>query len=623
MSDKAARNRELHKQNFPRGIRGAYKAYRLMYDTNKAAVLLHFPGALIRAVMPYMGLFVTGYILNGFARGAEFMHLLQFALGYIGVRFLLERVEGYTEKRLRAASDTTVARMYLDKAKKYMHIDYELLDGPAITEINHRIARDNNWGAGFYNMPAYIRLTSEAFFGLLAGLGMMIPFFIHSGVGGVSLLLAALIGVGLLAAWINIRLVMPKFEALISAPPDPNQPPRYFPFFTYRFNISYLLKTARIYNAAPLINQRMDDYIPEENEFARKFTGYRATAVFVDGISGGVLLIGAYLFVVARAVAGVIPIGSVVMFAGAIHRLATQFFDFTRNSALLMDQTNKVQSMMAFMEMDNAQPQGTLPIEKRRDGEYDIEFRNVSFKYPGNENYALRDFNLKLHIGQKLAIVGMNGSGKTTMIKLLTRLYDPTEGQITLNGIDIRKYDLREYMQIFSVVFQDFKVFSFTLGDNIACDGAEEFDEEKAEQALSDVGLEARVAAMPKRLETYMYNNYDDGVEISGGEGQKIALARALYKKAPFIILDEPTAALDPIAEYEIYAMFNQTVADKTAVFISHRLSSCRFCDDIAVFHEGRLVQRGNHDVLVGDEKGKYHELWHAQAQYYAEEKNA
>ncbi len=271
--------------------------------------------------------------------------------------------------------------------------------------------------------------------------------------------------------------------------------------------------------------------------------------------------------------------------------------------------------MLEFMEMQNVLYKGTLPVEKRSDNDYKIEFRNVSFKYPGNEQYSLRNFSIQLTIGHKLAIVGMNGSGKTTMIKLLCRLYDPCEGMITLNGIDIKKYDYSEYMSIFSLVFQDFKLFSFKLSENIAC--AINIDRERATKILDVLGLSERTKKMQSELDTYLYNDFDKGVEISGGEAQKIAFARALYKNAPFIILDEPTAALDPIAEFEIYSKFNEIVGDKTAIYISHRLSSCRFCDDIAVFHEGKLIQRGGHDILIADEKGKYYELWNAQAQYY------
>lgn len=229
---------------------------------------------------------------------------------------------------------------------------------------------------------------------------------------------------------------------------------------------------------------------------------------------------------------------------------------------------------------------------------------------------------MKLNIGERLAIVGMNGSGKTTFIKLLSRLYDPNEGEILLNGINIKKYDYDEYLNLFSIVFQDFKLFSFSLGQNVTA--SVDYDEELVKEVLEKAGLKDRLDNMSKGIHTPLYKDFDeDGVEISGGEAQKIALARALYRNAPIIILDEPTAALDPIAEFEIYSKFNEIVGTKTAFYISHRLSSCRFCDEIAVFHQGEIIQKGSHDLLLEDIDGKYYELWHSQAQYYKEEKTA
>ena len=247
---------------------------------------------------------------------------------------------------------------------------------------------------------------------------------------------------------------------------------------------------------------------------------------------------------------------------------------------------------------------------------YDIEFRNVSFKYAGSENYALKNINLTFNVGERLAVVGMNGSGKTTFIKLMCRLYDPTEGEIYMNDFNVRKYDYRQYLDLFSVVFQDYSLLALPLGNNVS--SAATWDAEKAQRCLREIGFGERYDDMPKGLETPLYKNFDnEGVNVSGGEAQKIALARALYKDAPFIILDEPTAALDPIAEAEIYAKFDEIVGDKTAIYISHRLSSCRFCDKIAVFDHGEIVQVGSHEELLADENSKYYELWTAQAQYY------
>ena len=287
----------------------------------------------------------------------------------------------------------------------------------------------------------------------------------------------------------------------------------------------------------------------------------------------------------------------------------------------LRENTPFMRTTFEFLDIPNSMYQGSLTTEKRSDRQYDVEFRDVSFKYPGSEIWALRHVNMKFKVGKRLAIVGENGSGKTTFIKLLCRLYDPQEGQILLNGIDIRKYNYRDYMDVFAVVFQDYQLIAQSLGSNVA--GSAVYDEEKARKALIDAGFGDRLETLPDGLNTQLFKEFgEDGVEVSGGEAQKIAIARALYKDAPFIILDEPTASLDPMAEAEIYSKFNDISGDKTAIYISHRLSSCIFCDEIAVFHDGAVIQQGTHQELLADTGGKYHALWHAQAQYYTEEKS-
>ena len=268
-----------------------------------------------------------------------------------------------------------------------------------------------------------------------------------------------------------------------------------------------------------------------------------------------------------------------------------------------------------LLDEENQMYQGTLTTEKRSDRNYQVEFRDVSFRYPDSEAWALRHVNLKFQVGSRLAVVGENGSGKSTFIKLLCRLYDPTEGEILLNGIDIRKYQYPDYIALFSVVFQDFHLLALPLGQNVA--GRIKYDRERVAQCLTQAGVMDRVEKMDQGLDTYLYKDLEKkGVEVSGGEAQKIAIARALYKDAPFIILDEPTAALDPIAEAEVYSKFDQIAGDKTAVYISHRLSSCKFCDDIVVFDHGHIVQQGSHQQLV-EADGVYAQLWQAQAQYY------
>ncbi len=323
-----------------------------------------------------------------------------------------------------------------------------------------------------------------------------------------------------------------------------------------------------------------------------------------------------YIFACLKALGGAFGVGSVTQYVGAATALSSNLSELLGALEMLRQNTEFLRTTYEFLDIPNAMYQGSLTTEKRSDRNYQVEFRDVSFQYPGAETWALRHVNFTFDIGKRMAVVGENGSGKTTFIKLLCRLYDPQEGEILLNGIDIRKYNYRDYLDLFSVVFQDFQLLAQPLGANVA--GRSQYDRRRVEQCLADAGFADRLAAMPHGLDTELYKDLDkDGVEISGGEAQKIAIARALYKDAPFLVLDEPTAALDPIAEAEIYEKFNSIVGDKTAVYISHRLSSCKFCDQITVFDHGSVIQQGSHEALLADTDGEYARLWQAQAQYY------
>jgi len=251
---------------------------------------------------------------------------------------------------------------------------------------------------------------------------------------------------------------------------------------------------------------------------------------------------------------------------------------------------------------------------------YEIEFKKVSFKYPNSERYIFKDLSLKIKNGQRLAIVGVNGAGKTTLIKLLTRLYEPTSGEILLNGINVSKFDIVEYYKLFSVVFQEIKIFAFSISENIALIAKEKINREKVINSIEKAGIAEKINSLEKGVDTSLLKILDStGIELSGGENQRLALARALYKDGPVVILDEPTAALDPIAEYNIYNRFNDMIENKTAIFISHRLASTRFCDIIAFFEDGEIQEYGTHEELLS-RNGKYAEMFNVQASYYKKE---
>lgn len=251
---------------------------------------------------------------------------------------------------------------------------------------------------------------------------------------------------------------------------------------------------------------------------------------------------------------------------------------------------------------------------------HEIRLEHVSFRYEGNEEDAIHDLTLTVRPGEKIALVGMNGAGKSTLIKLICGLYRPVSGKIYLDGQDVSELSPEEYKKEFSVVFQEVFSFSFPLADNVSCRGEKETDFERLEKSLRDAGLWERVQELPKKERTSLNKDIDaEGVSLSGGELQKLMLARALYKDAPIVILDEPTAALDPIAESRMYDRYYEMTKDKTSIFISHRLSSTKFCSRILYMEKGRITEEGDHDALM-EMQGAYAAMFHTQAQYYEKE---
>lgn len=375
-------------------------------------------------------------------------------------------------------------------------------------------------------------------------------------------------------------------------------------------------KSIRLFHQQPLLENHLKALLTAGS----KILIYREkleekTQRITDLLQAGLVSL-VYLYLGIMAIKGLLSPGDVILYAGSITIFASYFSEWIYVLTELMTNTAYIKAYFDFLDIPNKKYEGVLPVEKRDDDQFELEFRNVSFKYPGCKEYVLKDFSIRFRIGERLAVVGKNGSGKTTFIKLLCRLYDPTEGEILLNGINIKKYDYKEYLSLFSVIFQDFKLISLPLGENVSA--SIKYDKEKAIKSLIKAGMDDTLKEFDKGLNTILFTEFDtQGIDVSGGEAQKIAIARALYHDTPFIILDEPTSALDPLAEYEIYSKFDQLVGTKTAVYISHRLSSCQFCNDIIVIDQGKLIQRGSHEELVKDQNNLYYQLWSAQAQYY------
>lgn len=307
-------------------------------------------------------------------------------------------------------------------------------------------------------------------------------------------------------------------------------------------------------------------------------------------------------------------ISSAMTFFGYVNNITGRF-------AEMIARNREVNDFRSFMEFDgNSEKKDAKKNPVPKMDSYEFVFENVSFKYPGAERYALENLNITLKAGDSLAVVGLNGAGKTTFIKLLLRLYNPTEGRILLNGVDVQTYDRDSYFSVFSPLFQDVSLFAFPLAENVSMKTPEETDKDKAAGYLNDAGMGEKVASLKDGIDTQLLKIvYDDGVDLSGGEKQKLALARALYKDSPVVVLDEPTAALDAIAEGKLYNDFSRLIAGKTSVFISHRLSSTQFCSNVAMFKDGKMIEYGNHKSLLAL-NGEYANMWRIQSQYYVEE---
>jgi len=575
--------------------------------------------SIVQAGLPFINIWFSAQILNELAGNRDSDRLMFLVTLTLGLN-LAATLAGHLLRRWEAYCDSQsfqlVWGIYTDKM---LSMDYIDVENPDIQQQNSTLKQHHQgMGFGFGRLLNQYQGIVDGFIKMLLSIAFAFSLFtLRTPEGSPFAFLdspLAILGVLLLLACST--LLAPYFNLVggkiwAKASEDNNMANRFFGFY-YELTMSSRgqEKDIRIYNQKKLIDHNIAQFgdVGQWLAYAQYHSKFIALSSVISFGANGLI----FLFIAMKAFAGAFGVGSIVQYVGAITQFGNGLSAVMTGVGELVNNNPFLEKSFEFLDIPNEKYQGTLPIEKRDDNDYEIEFKNVSFKYPGSEKYALRNLSMKLHIGQRLAVVGMNGSGKTTMIKLLCRLYDPTEGEIMLNGIDIRKYNYDEYMAIFSVVFQDFELLPFTLGQNVAA--SVQYDEARVKETLAQAGFGDKL-----ELDTYLYKNFEEtGVEVSGGEAQKIALARALYKNSPFIVLDEPTAALDPIAEFEIYSAFNEIVGGKTAVYISHRLSSCRFCDDIAVFHEGELIQRGKHDDLVGEESGKYLELWNAQAQYYS-----
>lgn len=380
-------------------------------------------------------------------------------------------------------------------------------------------------------------------------------------------------------------------------------------------------KEIRLYNMHGWVKSVTDDCIAEHRkvhsiiQWYTFFVGFCHNALHLlrDGF--------AYVYLILMFMNGELTPGDFVLYFTAITSFSTTLNNLTERFNEIHKYDLQVSEIRKTEKIESSRTRGEgIPVPHK---DAEIEFRGVSFRYPNAKEDTIRGISFKIGAGERLAVVGINGAGKTTLVKLLCGLYLPTEGEILLNGHPVNEYNINEYYSVFSAVFQDINVLPLTIAENVACSiDNNKIDREKVHTALEYAGLWEKVSSLEKGMDTYFDKEvHAKAVDFSGGEKQKLALARAIYMDRPFLILDEPTSALDPIAENKMYLQFNEITKNNTALFISHRLASTRFCDRIIHMEKGKIIEYGTHDELM-KMNGKYAEMFRIQSQYYNEEKD-
>ena len=582
----------------------------------KFPVIVILQGGL-NALLFYLPVLLVARILDLLVYRENSADPLSIAVvGLVGI-WLLKGVKALLEKEMKTRSYQIAMRFETLVPVNTLNISFSDLESDYAKEMRARILADRSWGSGFFGVADKFCNLCNSGFELLGSVIMLIPFAMQvsgSAAGKVAAALLFNIGLAVVGASVYAKWYQKKESAAMNQMTQAEKDSRFWYMDEGGSGAigAQSLKDIFMYRAKKMIQKTIDT----EREGVRKnvFTIARINCAggLGTGMIQGILLCVSYYCVLALAIAGTITVGMVLRYAQAIFQACMSVSASIRLAGEFRTDVGRIASTLEYLNLEAEKTKGDSFTEMTKGV---IEFRNVSFRYPGTKELVLDHVSLKIEPSEKIAVVGKNGSGKTTLVKLLCRLYEPEEGEILWNGKNIREYDLREWQKIFAIVFQDYSLLSLTLWQNVAA--SEQYEVERAKEVLQLAGFGERLNKLKKGLETVVYPEYEqDGVSFSGGEEQKIAIARAIYKGGQICILDEPTAALDPVSESRVYESFDEIVKGKTAVYISHRLSSCKFSDRIFVLDNGKIAESGTHEALLS-QNGLYAQLWQAQAQYY------
>lgn len=599
------------------------RMYREVHSLDRRLLPTTAVQAVIDSIKPFINIYFSARLITLLTQKADTSVIITNIALVLGINvvifFLASFLNNYNENHRMMLLDLENKKV----EEKLYNADYALLNDSEFKELLHRHeeAGKSRWARLPYFMWTTLQFTRGVLTTIISFI-IIIPLlkvgFVRTGNTFFERPLFIVTIVAAIAVMAGVILIVASKinKSYLEANEKYAELDRIFYSFIDILGDYKTGKEIRLYKEQNLIDNITTQKILTDGEITlRKISMRTAKSSSFIAILGALVGFGVYLFIGVKGLFGLFGIGSLVLYCGSFMQIISGIMMFANTLGKLKEILPLARDYFKILEAERTMIYGNRELDLTNG--FEIEFNNVSFKYPKSDIYALKQINLKISNGEKLAVVGRNGSGKTTFIKLLCRLYDVDEGEILINGINIKEYTRDSLNKLYSIVFQDYKILSLTVADNISAN--DECDKDMLNSALDKANIKDRIEAMPQKEKTYLYKDLDNlGVEISGGEAQKLALARALYKNSPIVILDEPTAALDPIAENEIYSRFNSFVENKTAIYISHRLSSCAFCDRIAVFDNAELVETGTHNELISA-NGRYVELWNAQASYYLE----
>ena len=580
---------------------------KLAWSVSPSYLTLLVLNALTNAAKTVLNVVLPMYLIDELTTGRDIKQLVIYGglvvLNNVGMTFLTNTFARFIKVKEK---QTRIGMMKL-MSDKIMNLEYSYLENPTYLDLKERaVFIINNQDAIANLIIALADLLSKGatLIGLIVILITLGPVLIVVLFIGISLMLLSYGGVS-------------KYQTEVMQEMIPVNRR-----FGYYMNLAWdkeIQKDVRLYNMQDMITERIIQFSHETCDIFESMQIRLGKAIGqMAAISEGIAAFS-YGYVGIRTISNVfgpqLSIGALTMYVSSAINFSTMVTSFGESAVNMMQFLSWLDPYMEFMALaEETKQTGKEPFS----GEVEtIEFKDVTFTYPNAENPVLKNISFSIKKGEKISIVGLNGAGKSTLVKLICRMYQADSGEILVNGKNIYDYDYMSYMNTISAVFQDYRLFNFTIAENVSCQ-QKNADQKEIHRLIKEVGLEEKVAELPNGIESRFGKDYDeDGIEMSGGQSQKIAIARALYKKASMVILDEPASALDPIAEAEIYEKFNSLVEDKTAIYISHRMSSSVFCDRILIIDSGTVADYDTHESLMQKTESLYYKLFMSQAENY------